>query len=242
MGETEILTQLQNMSRAELQVLLERLVRQQPDIWPLLVTLLKLPASESDSSAQQPGAGRVCTLDSATISSQVTMAFDRAGRGWGAASLASTELYRLAEIGDHFSEVGQWANAQVVYATIAETILPSYEELEDEDQIAGVLESCSSGLMACLEVQESLPLQDRLDEEQRKALLTSLFALWQFDADYGSGSGESDLPEVLARFTTASERTLLEQWVRQDSQVGAQSRYARHLLEVLADASSSSRQ
>jgi len=240
MGETEILAQLQNMSRAELQVLLERLVRQQPDIWPLLITLLKLPASESEASAQQPGAGRACTLDSATISSQVTLAFDRAGRGWEAASFASTELYRLCEIGDHFTEAGQWANAQVVYATIAETILPSYEALEDEDQIAGVLENCSSGLMACLEVQESLPLLDRLDEAQRKALLASLFALWQFEAD--DGTGESDLPELLARFTTASERTQIEQWVRQGTQVNAESGYARHLLEVLASVSSANRQ
>jgi hypothetical protein len=194
--------------------------------------LLKLPAPGGSSTTQQPGAGRERTLDPATISSQVATAFSRAGRGWKAASHAALELDRLSEIGDYFTEVGQWANAQVVYATIADAILPSYEELEDEDQIAGVLENCSAGLIACLEVQESLSLQDRLDEEQRKALLTSLFALWQFDANYGRG--ESDLPEVLARSTTASERTLLEQWMRQDKQVGTESRQARHLLAALA--------
>lgn len=173
--ETEILAQLQSKSRAELQVLLERLIRQQPDIQPLVATLLKLPATGSASVASPSGAGRACTLDPATISSQVTAAFSRAGRGWGAASHAAMELDRLSEIGDHFTEAGQWANAQAVYATIAEDILPSYEELEDEDQIAGVLDNCSAGLIACLEAQETLSSEDRLDEVQRKALLTSLF-------------------------------------------------------------------
>jgi hypothetical protein len=240
MGEADILAHIQKMSQAELQVLLERLVRQQPTIQPLLTTLLQVPATEGAATGQQPGAGRVGTLDPATISSQVATVFSQAGRGWEAANYAALELNRLCEIGDRFSEAGQWANAQVVYATIADAILPSYEELEDEVQIAGVLENCSIGLIDCLEAQESLPLQDRLDEEQRKVLLTSLFALWQFDAEYGTG--ESDLPEVLARATTASERTLLKQWVQQDMQGGAGSRQARHLLDMLAEFSAANGQ
>lgn len=221
--ETEILAQLQSKSRAELQVLLERLIQQQPDIQPLVATLLKLPAT---------GAGRACTLDPATISSQVTAAFSCAGRGWGAASHAAMELDRLSEIGDHCIKAGQWANAQAVYATIAEDILPSYEELEDEDQIAGVLDNCSAGLIACLEAQEALSPEDRLDEVQRKALLTSLFALWTFNASYVRE--ESALSEVFARYTTASERALIEQWAQQDTQTGGLSRPARHLLEMLS--------
>jgi hypothetical protein len=95
--ETEIREQLQTKSRAELQVLLERLIQQQPDIQPLLATLLKLPATGSDSAPQPPGAGRICTLDPGTIRSQVTTAFSHAGRGWGAASYAAMELVKTHE-------------------------------------------------------------------------------------------------------------------------------------------------
>ncbi|HEY1353160.1 MAG TPA: hypothetical protein VGF67_26395 [Ktedonobacteraceae bacterium] len=230
--ETEIREQLQTKSRAELQVLLERLIEQQPDIQPLIATLLKLPATDSASAPQAPGAGRICTLDPGTIRSQVTTAFSRAGGGWGAASHAAMELHRLAEIGDHFIEVGQWANAQIVFATIAAEILPSYEELEDEDQIAGVLEGCIDGLVACLEAQGDLALEERLEEAQRRALLTSLFALWQFDTEYGGG--ESVLPDVFAREMTDSEHALVEQWVRQTMQTGTESRQTRQMLEALA--------
>jgi hypothetical protein len=52
------------------------------------------------------------------------------------------------DIGDRFIEAGQWANAQVVYATVADAILPSYEELEEEDHLAGVLKGCIGGLLS----------------------------------------------------------------------------------------------
>src|SRR5581483_7711670 len=154
---------------------------------------------------------------------------------WGAASRAALELYRLSEIGDRFTETGQWANAQVVYSAIVEEILPSYEELEDEDQLAGVLENCSASLVACLEVQEDLPLEDQLDEAQRKALLTSLFALWTFDYNYGRE--ESAIPEVLAHHITENERTMIEQWVQREMRSGEDSGSTwqnRHLLDFLA--------
>ena len=228
---SEILEQLQNKSREELQVLQERLIQQQPDIKPLVGMLLKLPLTSSVSEIQKPGAGRERTIDPAAISSQVRAAFSHAGGGWGAASRAALELDRLSEIGDHFTEVGQWANAQVVYATIAEEILPSYEELEDEDQIAGVLENCIAGLIPCLEVQEDLPPEDQLDEAQRKALLTSLFALWKFDSSYGRD--ENDIPEVFARHVTASERAMIEQWVQQEMKAGEESWQTRHMRDFL---------
>jgi hypothetical protein len=202
--ETATLGQLQKKSREELLALLAQLIQQQPTIEPLIAMLLKLPQARSDFEVQTPGAGRECTLDSATISSQIAAAFSHAGSGWGAASRAALELYRLSEIGDRFTETGQWANAQVVYAAIAEEILPSYEELEDEDQLAGVLENCSTGLVTCLEVQEDLPPEDQLDEAQRKALLTSLLPFWTFDSSYGRQ--ESAIPEALAHHVTESER------------------------------------
>jgi len=143
-------------------------------------------------------------------------------------------LDRLFEIGDRFTETGQWANAQVVYATIADEILPSYEELEDEDQLAGVLNNCIAGLLSCLEVQEDLSPEDQLEAEGRKALLASLFALWKFSYNYGSE--ESDIPEVLANHVTANELAMLEQWVYKEMGSGGASDSAwhkRHMTDFL---------
>lgn len=230
-----ILGQLQQKSREELLALLAQLIQQQPDIEPLIAMLLKLPLADNASEAQKPGAGRERTLDPTTISSQVAAALSHAGSGWGAASRAALELYRLSEIGDRFTETGQWANAQVVYSTIAGEILPSYEELEDEDQLAGVLENCSAGLVSCLEVQENLPPADQLDEVERKALLISLFTLWTFNCNYGSE--ESAIPEVLTHHVTENERTMIEQWALREMKSGEDSGSTwqnRHLLDFLA--------
>jgi len=133
----------------------------------------------------KPGAGRVRTVEPATIRSQVTAAFAQAGHAWGCSMHAATELYRVIAIGDRFAEAGQWTNAQIVYATVVDEILPSYEELEEEDQIAGVLGGCLGGLLSCLEAQKELQAEDRLEDADRQALLTSPFALWKHGCEYG---------------------------------------------------------
>ena len=232
--DSELLEQLQTKNREELLTLLEQLIQQQPDIQPLLRVLLKLSATRNTPAEATPGAGRERTIDPANIRSQVAAAFSHAGNGWGAVTLAAMELDRLLEIGDRFTETGQWANAQVVYATIADQILPSYEELEDEDQLAGVLTNCIAGLLSCLEVQEDLSPEDQLEAEGRKALLTTLFALWKFSYNYGSE--ESDIPEVLANHITTNERTMIEQWVQKELKSGEDANstwHKRHMTDFL---------
>ncbi len=216
-----LLEQLQGKSREELLGLLEQLMQKQPEIKDLLEVLLKLPLTSNARAEQKPGVGRVRTLEPATIRSQVTAAFAQAGHAWGFSMLAATDLYRLLAIGDRFTEAGQWANAQVVYATIADEILPSYEELEEEDQVAGVLGDCIAGLLSCLEAQKELQAEDQLEGVDRQALLVALFALWKHGCEYGIEVDE--IPEVLAQQGTTDERTLIEQWVQQEKAVGKDS-------------------
>lgn len=229
-----LLEQLQGKSREELLELLARIMQKQPEINDLLEVLLNVPLTGEALAEQKPGVGRVRTLEPATIRSQVKAAFVQAGHAWGYSLLAATDLERVLDIGDRFTEAGQWANAQIVYATVADEILPSYEELEEEDHIAGTLQGCIGGLLSCLEAQKELPAEDQLEESDRQALLVSLLALWKHGCEYGL---EVDaIPEVLAQQGTADERRRIEAWVQRETMLGEASGNTwleRHLADFL---------
>ncbi|GAC1630178.1 MAG: hypothetical protein NVS4B11_29700 [Ktedonobacteraceae bacterium] len=79
-------------------------------------------------------------------------------------------------------------NAQVVYATIAEEAIAHYEEAEEEDDISYVIDLCAVGLVDCLNIQSSLPVDEQLDATERKELLTTLLNLWRFGYKYANMS------------------------------------------------------
>ncbi len=216
--ETAVLAQLRKKSREELLFLVEQLLERKPDIEPLIELLIELPLTPTTQEKKRSGRGRVRTLDPSTIESQVASAFYNAGRGWGAASRVAAELEQLYDIGKNFAEVGEWANAQVVYATVAGETIMQYEEVHDEGQVSWVLGKCATGLVTCLNAQPTLPRNERLDAAEREALLTSLFDLWKFGYNYGGL--DVDIPAAIAGNATTYERKRVEAWLRQEMRPG----------------------
>lgn len=210
--------QLQGKSREELLGLLEQILQKQPEISSLLKLLLELPLTSGTQTEHKAGMGRVRTLEPATIQAQVRSACAQAGRAWGYSLFIAEDLSRVLALGDRFAEEGQWTNAQVVYATVAEEMLPSYEELEEEDHLAGVLTDCIGGLLSCLEAQKELPVEEQLEETARQVLLTSLFALWKHGCAYGLEVDK--IPQTLTQDTTRDEQALMVQWVQQEKVLG----------------------
>ncbi len=211
---SRLMGRLDEKSREELLALLEQLVQRQPDIEPMIELLVELPLTTPAQEKNRPGRGKERTVDPATISSQVDLAFYNAGEGWGAASRVSSDLEDLCDIGKSFAEAGEWANAQVVYATLAEETIMQYEELHDEGQVSWVMGQCAAGLVGCLTVQSTLPKREQLDAEDREELLTTLFDLWKFGNNYG-GIGV-DIAEAVAENGTAQERKSVEGWLREE--------------------------
>jgi hypothetical protein len=209
---------LSEKSREELLALLEQLVQRQPDIEPLIELLMELPLVTSIQERSRSGKGRERTLEPATIRSQVTSAFYNAGEGWGAASRVAAELEQLYDIGENFAGAGEWANAQVVYATLAKETIMQYEEVHDEGQVSWVLGKCAVALVKCLEVQSVLPQGEQLDTEEREELLSALFDLWKFGYNYGGI--EVDVAGAVAESVTEHERELVESWLREEMRSG----------------------
>ena len=211
---SRLMGRLDEKSREELLALLEHLVQRQPDIEPMIELLVELPLAAPAQEKNRPGRGKERTVDPATISSQVDSAFYNAGEGWGAASRVSSDLEQLCDVGKSFAEAGEWANAQVVYATLAEETIMQYEGLHDEGQVSWVMGQCAAGLIGCLTVQSTLPKREQLDAEDREELLSALFDLWKFGNNYG-GIGV-DIAEAVAENGTAQERKTIEAWLREE--------------------------
>jgi len=215
---SRLMGRLSEKSREELLALLEQLVQRQPDIEPMVELLIELPLVTPAQEKNRPGRGKERTLDPSTIQSQVASAFYHAGKGWGAASSVAAELERLYDIGKNFAEAGEWANAQVVYATIAEETIMQYEEVHDEGQVSWVLGECAAGLVECLEAQLALPQDEQLDTEEREELLTALFGLWKFGYNYGGI--DVDVAGTMAKSITEYERKMVESWLREEMRSG----------------------
>src|SRR5438128_3556386 len=226
-----LMARLDEKSREELLALLEQLVQRQPDIEPMVELLTELPLATPAQRKNRPGRGKERTLDPSTIQSQVDSAFYNAGEGWGTASRVAAELERLYDIGNSFAEAGEWANAQVMYATVAEETIIQYEGLHDEGQLSWILGLCAAGLVACLNAQSTLPKREQLDAEDREELLTTLFDLWKFGYNYG-GIGV-DVAGAIAGNATARERKKVEAWLREEMRPGQDSSSTWHNRSVV---------
>jgi hypothetical protein len=226
--ETALLGRLRKKSHEELLFLVEQLMERKPDIQPLIELLMELPFPDASKDGKTSGKGNSRTLNLASIHKQLEGALYYAGQGWESVGLIATELRRLCGIGDDFAEAGEWANAQAVYATITGEAIASYEELEDEWQIAAIIDECTAGLALCLDAQRDLPENERLSVADREELLTSLLEIWQFGQDYGGI--ETDVVGTIVRNVTEDERKMVEEWLREKIDSGQGSKWRNQSL------------
>ncbi len=226
--EIALLGQLRKKNHEELLFLLEQLLERKPDIRPLLELLIELPFAGSNQQGIKPGKGDRLTLNLSSIRKQLEAALHYAGRGWGYVGMIAAGLNQLCEIGDGFADGGEWANAQAVYTAITGEVIARYEELEDEWQIAAVIDDCTEGLALCLDAQRDLPEDERLSLARREELLTTLIDIWKFGQNYGGI--DTDVEGTIVRNVTKDERKMLEKWLEQEIQSSQGSKWRNQNL------------
>ena len=230
-SEIGVLGRLSKKSREELLFLVEQLMERKPEIKPLIELLLELPFPDSSQQERTPGKSNSLTLNFSSIRKQLEAALYYAGGGWRSANLIAHELSQLCVIGDGFADAGEWANAQAVYAAITGEAIARYEELEDECQIAEVIDDCTEGLALCLDAQRDLPVDEQLSVASREELLAALYNIWKFGQDYGGI--DVDVVGTIKRNVTKDERKMVERWLQQEIQSGVSNWRNQHLVSFL---------
>lgn len=229
MTEGALLGRLRKKSHEELLFVMEQLLERKPDIGPLIELLIELPFPNTSLAGKTPGLGNRRTLDLSSIRKQLEAALYNAGGGYKSVYLMAEQLSQLCGIGDDFAEAREWANAQAVYAAITREVIARYEELEDECQIAEVIDDCTEGLAICLDTQRDLPEEERLSDASREELLSALFEIWKFGQDYGGVY--TDVVDTIASNVTNDERKLVEAWLQQEIHANQGSNWRNQGLE-----------
>lgn len=223
--------QLQHASREQLLTLCVRLLKQQPEMEYLIDLLAPTPQSEAISSEAissvpsteneareiplSPLANRV-TVDLNPIRRKIQKAFRHSARDYDDYDYEGDPTEEIAEEIEPFYEMavgyhqaGQWANSIAVYTTIITEIQDANEDESDDSALDSMVADCATGLVYCLEGQNSLPESYRLSPESRKELLEFLFEGW------GNGQIDVDNEARIAQAITQSERSDIEARLRE---------------------------
>lgn len=201
---------LAKKSREELEALVGEMLRRYPD----LESLLDVPLTPSGDVA-----ANVSTIDAAAIRGQVQAAVAPLDPwAWDSSRYLSGNLDHLLQLGQRYVDAGQWANAQVVYANLADEIMEMLRQFGDEEgELTGVISACVAGLVSCLDAQADLSEEHRLSEEQRERLITTLYEIWHFDTfEIGGLDLAQAGPEAISRNATDAERAMVEEWLARE--------------------------
>jgi uncharacterized Zn finger protein len=146
-------------------------------------------------------------VDAKAIRRQVRAITGHTPHEWGASYAAASEVGRLLQPAHEYAAAGDWANAAVVYAAVADTILDDYDQIyEEEGEYLAVVRQGAEGLAGCLSQTE--------DPDRRRDLLEALFRIWRWDVHFGGAGISDDAVVAMVTDTTAEEKALLAGWAR----------------------------
>ena len=192
----ELDTALQQQSKAELIVLIKRMLQLEPGLETLLETAL--PEENRESAPVNPEVYR----------RQVSSAFRLGGDDWMASQRVARDIGITLDAGNRFLALADYTAAGAVYQAVAQGVLEHYEMMPDEDgQLAEVVDRCVEGLGNCLAgAGDGAPV--------RESCLQTLFDIYRFDVDFGgTGLGET-APDLMLENATDDEKGAIAGWVR----------------------------
>jgi uncharacterized Zn finger protein len=197
---TDLETELEQLSKAELIALIRQMLRRYPD----LKFLLELPSPTTDSIK--------ATFDPEIIRRQVSHAFSDSDIEWVWRDIYETarDLDDLLTLAGKYQEQGDSTNAAIIYYTVAEEIL-LHEDMVMSDEagrLAGLVDECVEGLGSCLEQIH--------DSNVRQDILQALFNVYMWNVkvvEIGIGEG---VPDLILEQATSQEKELITEWIQSE--------------------------
>ena len=202
-GEYDIQAALEQLSRDDMQALIQRMVQQYPDLAGLIV-------SKHPTAIKKPRA----PFNAEVYRLQVEKIFYTTDRNtWGSEARAAGPLLDIVDISDEYVEQQDFSDAAALYEIIIRGILDNYDLFRwhaDEGQLDDVVEDCVEGLSNCLR-----GMQD--NTAVRRQILQALFNVYDFDTSLENDMPvmSDKVPAILVRYTTPEERHMIAEWVRE---------------------------
>ena len=184
---------LEQCSREELISLIKKMLRREPDLEPLLLTMRK-PQGAITTQAYQRLVGNI---------------FRGTDHIWGAAQEIAEELEPVKETADTFVKQGAYADAVTIYEVLLRALLDNifdYEDALEEGSFHRPVRESIEQLGICLDLVKN-------DQELRERILKLLFDVYTFDVKSGGMSPGEGVPDIMLEHTTAEERHLTARWV-----------------------------
>ena len=202
---------LANKSKEELVALIQEMLKREPDLERLLdLPLQPDPETPFDLDAFRRQVDFIL-LDE--LPDPAELAF---------------EIAAIAETADRFAAMGNWAAAGALYHLILSEIVPSYDQLYDDDgDISSVLQQCVLGLERCL-------TEDGADSATRQLWFEVLLEAELMDIQMGGIDLAYPAVDILVEHTNAEEWNRIEKRVRQMI-ASLDDRYSRWKREVLVN-------
>src|SRR5260370_31600844 len=192
--EQDIKLALEQLSRDDMQALIQRMIEQHPDLAGLIV-------SKQSTATRKPRA----PFNAEVYRLQVEKIFYTTDRNtWGSEARAAGPLLDIVDIADEYGEQQDFTDAATLYEIIIRGILYNYDSFRwhaYEGQLDDVVKDCVEGLSNCLR-----GLQD--DTTVRKQILQTLFDVYDFDSNLENDMPvmTNKFPAILSRYTQPNDR------------------------------------
>jgi hypothetical protein len=187
---------LEQREKPELIAIIQRMLRQEPELQWLLMTLL--PSASSRKSSVDPEVYR-----------QQVLAAMAAGENQRKRKRGEVErrLSAIKSISDEFTAQENYAAALTIYEVLVREVIDHFNDYQNEYvAFCVILIGCIDGLDSCFAGEEDNP-------EVRVRVLRTLFAIYRFYTDSGMDLDE-DIAGLIVGNTTPEERGVIASWAQ----------------------------
>ena len=187
---------LEQREKPELIAIIQRMLRQEPDLQWLLMT--PLPSASSRKSSVDPEVYR-----------QQVLAAMAAGENQRKRKRGEVErrLSAIKSISDEFTAQENYAAALTIYEVLVREVIDHFNDYQNEYvAFCVILIGCIDGLDSCFAGEEDNP-------EVRVRVLRTLFAIYRFYTDSGMDLDE-DIAGLIVGNTTPEERGVIASWAQ----------------------------
>jgi hypothetical protein len=187
---------LEQREKPELIAIIQRMLRQEPELQWLLMT--PLPSASSRKSSVDPEVYR-----------QQVLAAMAAGENQRKRKRGEVErrLSAIKSIADEFTAQENYAAALTIYEVLVREVIDHFNDYQNEYvAFCVILIGCIDGLDSCFAGEEDNP-------EVRVRVLRTLFAIYRFYTDSGMDLDE-DIAGLIVGNTTPEERGVIASWAQ----------------------------